>query len=298
MIKITFLGTSDAIPTAERNHTSIWLSYNSENILVDCGEGTQRQIRRAELNPCKITKLLITHWHGDHILGIPGLLQTMAFSGYNRKLEIYGPKGTKRFMEEMMKIFGFVNKIELEIKEVENGKFFENEDFFLESKRVFHGEFCNSYNFVERDKNRIDKKELKKSKLPSGELIGKLKEGKDILFNGKKYSWKKLTYEEKGRKVSFVLDTAYNESIVHFVKDADLLISEAEFGEDMKELAKEHEHMTSAQAGEIAKKAKVKKLFITHISQRYAKDLGEILKQTRKVFKNTEMAKDFLSVEI
>ena len=104
MIKLTFLGTSDSIPTEERNHTSILLTYEGENILIDCGEGTQRQIRKAKLNPCKITRILITHWHGDHVLGIPGLLQTLSMSGYNKTLYIYGPEGTKKFMKELLKI--------------------------------------------------------------------------------------------------------------------------------------------------------------------------------------------------
>ena len=88
MIKITFLGTSFAIPTSKRNHTSVWLNYKGENILVDCGEGTQRQIRKANLNPCKITKILLTHWHGDHFLGIFGLLQTLSLSGYGKVLDL------------------------------------------------------------------------------------------------------------------------------------------------------------------------------------------------------------------
>ena len=98
-IKITFLGTSGAIPSIERNHTAVLLSYKSENILVDCGEGTQRQFKYAKLSPNKVTKLLITHWHGDHVLGIPGFLQTLAFSDYKKTLEVYGPVGTKKFME-------------------------------------------------------------------------------------------------------------------------------------------------------------------------------------------------------
>src|SRR4030042_2692406 len=103
MIKITFLGTSDAIPSAERNHTSILLEYKNESILVDCGEGTQRQFRKAKLNPNKVTKILITHWHGDHVLGLAGLLQTLSFSNHNKTLSIYGTRGTKEFMKILLK---------------------------------------------------------------------------------------------------------------------------------------------------------------------------------------------------
>ncbi len=93
-MEITFLGTSQATPTAEKSQTAVLLTYNNENILVDCGEGTQRQFKIAGLNPCKITRILITHWHGDHVLGLPGLLQTLALNNYPRVLQVYGPKGT------------------------------------------------------------------------------------------------------------------------------------------------------------------------------------------------------------
>jgi ribonuclease Z len=118
-IKLTFLGTSDAIPTAKRNHPSILLTYEGENILVDCGEGTQRQFRKAGLNPLRVTRLLITHWHGDHVLGIPGLLETLSSSGYNRTLFVYGPLGTKKFMDELMRAFVFVKNFNLEVKEIQ-----------------------------------------------------------------------------------------------------------------------------------------------------------------------------------
>ena len=104
-IKLTFLGTSSAVPTKSRNHPSILLQYKEQNLLFDCGEGTQRQFRKAKLNPCKLTKIFISHWHGDHILGLPGLLQTLALNGYNNVLEIYGPLGTKQKMKNLFDFF-------------------------------------------------------------------------------------------------------------------------------------------------------------------------------------------------
>ena len=130
MVKIIFLGTADSIPSAKRNPTSILLNYNGENILVDCGEGTQRQFRKAKLNPCKVTRLLITHWHGDHVLGIPGLLQTLALSGYNKTLFIYGPEGTKEFVKRLLSTFIFRKKYQIKIEEVgQKTMFFETKDF-------------------------------------------------------------------------------------------------------------------------------------------------------------------------
>ena len=103
-MKIIFLGTSAMVPTRERNLTGVLINYKNENILIDCGEGTQRQIKLAKLSPTKITKILLTHLHGDHIFGMPGLLQTMANSNYNKKLEIYGPKGTKKYLNFILKL--------------------------------------------------------------------------------------------------------------------------------------------------------------------------------------------------
>src|SRR4030042_3949963 len=135
-IKLYFLGTSAQIPSANRNHSSILLTYEGENILIDCGEGTQRQFRIAKLNPGKITRLLITHWHSDHVLGIPGLLSTLALSGYNKTLYIYGPKGTDEFMRDLFKVFNFQKEYKIVIAETSGGKFFETESFYLESEKM------------------------------------------------------------------------------------------------------------------------------------------------------------------
>lgn len=297
-IKLTFLGTSDAIPSATKNHTSILLTYKGENILIDCGEGTQRQFRKAGLNPCKITKILITHWHGDHVLGIPGLLQTLTLSGYKKTLEIYGPKGTKKFMGELFKTFVFAGKIKLKIHEIETKKFLKEDDFYLEAESMIHGPACNAYNFIKQGQIRIDKKKLKKYKLPQGKHLSRLKKGKDIKFKGKTYKAKNLTYLEGNKKISIVLDTRLNKKILPFVKDADIFVSESTYDSDSSNLARDYKHMTSTQAATIAKKAKVKKLFLTHISQRYSKNPKKILNEAKKVFKNTHLAKDLESFSI
>ena len=298
-IKITFLGTSDAIPSARRNHPAFLLNYDAENLLIDCGEGTQRQFRKAELNPCKLTKILITHWHGDHVLGIPGLLQTLALSGYNKTLHIYGPKGTKRYMEEIMKIFKLVGKYEIKVEEISNkGKFFETSDFYLEAEQMEHGTPANAYNFVVKDKTRIDKKKLEKSGLPLGPLIKNLKEGRDIIYNGKKYKSKDFVYFEKGKKISVVLDTAMNPRIERFAKNSELFICESSFGSELEKEARERMHMAVNQTANIAKKAKTKKLILTHISSRYEKNLNQILNEAKKIFKESYLVKDLDVIEV
>ena len=266
-VRLTFLGTSGAIPTEKRNHTGILLKYKGENILVDCGEGIQRQFRKAKLNPCKITKILITHWHGDHVLGLPGLLQTLAFSEYNKNLTIYGPKGTKKFIGNMFKTFAFVNRFPLKIVEVsKEGKFFEDSEFYLESEKMVHNIVCNAYCFIKKGERRIDKSKLKKAKLPEGPLLQKLKQGEDILYNSKKFKSKDLTFKEQDLKVSFVFDTKLNQKIVPFVKNSDVLVCEATFEQGQEDMARKKYHLTAKQAAEIAKKANAKKLILTQPS--------------------------------
>lgn len=297
MVKITFLGTAGSIPSAKRNHTSILLNYDRENILIDCGEGTQRQFRKARLNPCKVTRLLISHWHGDHVLGIPGLLQTLALNGYNKTLFIYGPKGTKVFMKNLLNTFVFRGKYPIKVEEV-SGKFFETDDFYLEAEKMTHGIPCNAYVFVKKGQIRINKEKLKKSKLPSGPLLKKLKEGKNIVYQGKKYLAKNLTFKEEGKKVSVVLDTSMNKKIVSFVRNSDLLVCDSSFGSELEDKAKEYKHLTAKQVAEIAKKSKSKKLILTHISQRYDKNPKKILDDARKIFKNSFLVSDLDVLEI
>ncbi len=297
MIKVTFLGTADAIPSAMRNPTSILLNYNKENILIDCGEGTQRQFRKARLNPCKVTRILISHWHGDHVLGIPGLLQTLALSGYKKTLFVYGPKGTKSFMKSLLNTFVFRERYPIKVEEV-NGKFFETEDFYLEAKKMTHGIPCNAYTFIKKGQMRIDKKKLKKSKLPLGPLLQKLKQGRNIVYRGKKYLVKNLTFREGDKKISFVFDTCINKSIVPFVKNSDLLVCESSFGSELEKRAKEYKHLTAKQAAEISKKSKSKKLILSHISQRYNKNLKKVLNDARKIFKNSFLVKDLDVIEV
>jgi len=298
-ISLSFLGTSGAIPSAKRNHTGILLNTEGENILIDCGEGIQRQFKKMKLNPGKITKILITHWHGDHVLGIPGLLQTLALSEYNKNLIIYGPKGTKKFFENIFNTFVFIDKFPINIVELDKeGKFFENDSFYLESKQLFHNIPCLGYCFFMKGERRIDKLKLEKTGLPQGPLLQKLKDGKNISFNGRKYSYKTLTFKEEDKKICFVLDTKYNEKLISFVKNSDLLICDATFEPGMEKFAEERNHMSAQQAAELAKKSKSKKLILTHISERYDRKEDSVLKEISKTFHSPFLVQDFSVVVI
>ncbi|MDP2926432.1 MAG: ribonuclease Z [Nanoarchaeota archaeon] len=299
-INITFLGTASAIPTKTRNHTSILLNYKDENILIDCGEASQRQIRIAKINPCSITRILITHFHGDHVFGLPGLFQTLGLNNYQKKLYIYGPKGIKEFIDNIFKYFITTKKIEYEAIEAHD-KFFENKDFELHSIPLDHGCRCQGYIFKEKDKLRINKDKFKKLKIPNTPEITKILKGKSIKINNKIIKPKDLLYKEKGKKISFIFDTRMTESIKKLAKDSDLSIIDSTFlsGSDKgEEKAFEYYHMTSEQAGKIAKQNKVKELILTHFSQRYEHKEKSILDEAKKIFPNTRLAHDFMRIEV
>ncbi len=297
-INLTFLGTGSAIPTARRNHPSILLSYKDENILVDCGEGTQRQFRIAHLNPCKITRILITHWHGDHVLGLPGLFQTLMLNGYTKTLQIYGPRGTARMIQVYQTFFTHKDKLSIQVHEIESEIVFENSEFIINAQPMNHETPTLSYSFTIKEKNRINKEKLEKLKIPSGPMIAELAKGKTIEVDGKKIYGKKLIFTEPQRKISFIADTLYNTNCIKLAQNSDIVISESTYVDEELDLAKEHLHLTSSQAAEIAKKSKSKQLILTHLSQRYDSDNTQVLKQAKKVFKNTTIAKDFDTVEL
>ncbi len=295
-IKITFLGTGNAIPTEKRNHTAILLTYKNENILVDCGEGTQRQFRIAKLSPAKLTRIAITHWHGDHILGLPGLFQTLAMSEFQRTLELYGPKNTLYFIDALKRLINI--KVPLNIKEVSGGIIFENKDFYLEAAPMSHDTPALAYSFVIKERRHLVKSKIKKLKIPHSPLLGELQRGKDITLNGKKIKASTVSYVEAGKKITIILDTSPNENTIKLAANADLLICESTFSKEEEHIARDHKHLTSADAATIAKKAKVKKLILTHISQRYEHAPQIILKEAKKVFKNTQLVKDLDTLQI
>jgi len=297
-IKLTFLGTGYAVPTAKRNHPAILLKYRDESILIDCGEGTQRQFRKLSLNPCKITRILITHWHGDHVLGIPGLIQTLELNGYTKILEFYVPKGTGHYLELIQKLFVHPGAIKIKVHEITNGKVFETPHSLVQAEKMQHGTPCLSYSFVEKDKLKIDKKKMKKFKLKSSKFLGDIKKGKSINVNGKTIKPKDLVYEEKGRKISFVLDTKTNKNAEKIAKDSDILVCESTFTDEEKDLAGKYGHMTAAQAAQLAKKSKSKKLVLVHLSQRYENKEKMVLNEAKKIFKNTTIAEDLTNLEL
>ena len=299
-IELTFLGTGSSIPTLRRNHPAVLLKYKAENILVDCGEGTQRQFRKAGLNPCKVTKILISHWHGDHVLGLPGLLQTLNVNGYNGELVIYGPKGSKGKFQDMVVPYLPAREMNYDIvvKECRDGVIFDSDEFVIEVVEVDHGCPAVAYSFVVKEKKRLDKEKLVKLKIPNSPLVGELVKGKIVEIGGKKIDGKKLMYVEPQRKVSFVMDTQKCEGALKIAKGADVLISEATYSKEDQDIAGEHGHMSSVDAASIAKKAKVKALILIHLSQRYEGIPKVILNEAKEVFEDVIIPEDLEGIEL
>lgn len=284
-------------PTKQRNHSAILLQYGRENILFDCGEGTQRQMRFAGIKPARITRLCISHWHGDHVFGIPGLLSAMGADQFAEKLLIYGPKGSKQYMKNLLTWFAAKGIIAHEVQEVSSGIFATHQDFRLEAQELKHSTPCIGFSFLEQDKRRILLPKVKKLGIPEGPLLGKLQRGEDIVFNGKKITADDVTEIIPGKKVSYIADTVPCDGANALAKDADLLISEGTHLDDIKEKTEKYMHLTVKQAALIASENNAKKLIITHLSPRY-KSPADIIQEARDYFDNALVAEDFMKVKV
>ncbi|MEK6921290.1 MAG: ribonuclease Z [Nanoarchaeota archaeon] len=299
-MELVFLGTSAMVPTKERNHSALFIKYGKEGILVDCGEGTQRQFKLADESATKVTKILISHWHGDHVLGLPGLLQTLSASEYGTKetpLEIYGPKGTKKHIGLMLQAFPFDNKLDIKIKEITDGIFISTDDFEIEAYELDHSTQCIGFKFREKDKRRIDVTKVKKIGIPEGPLLGKLQQNKAITFNGKKISPKDTTYVVAGKVIGIIADTGQCKNCLEIAEGTDILICEATFMESEVEKAEQYKHLTIKQSALIAHTSNTKKLILTHFSQRY-KDKAEIEQEAKDIFSDVTLAYDGMKIQI
>jgi ribonuclease Z len=300
-MKVIFLGTSSMIPTKERGQSGIFIDCGAEKILVDCGENIQRQMRIAGIAPPRITKIFITHWHGDHIFGLPGLLENLAKNSFEKKIEIYGPYKVKKKLDLLIETFDIKRKIEINFKIIrKDGIFLETEDHDFGAYFLDHSSPCLGFYIKEKDKICVDKLKMKKLCLPSGPIVAELKKKKNVEYKGKKIKWKDVTYVKEGKKVSIVMDTCVCKGSIDVAKKSDLFICESTFKGDKSKIAKEYKHLTAVDAGNIAKKALVKKLVLTHFSQRYEdEDLEIMKKEAKEKFKGeVKLAKDFMSVSV
>lgn len=302
-MELEFLGTGAGSPSKTRNVTSIALKLLdecNEIWLFDVGEGTQHQVLRTNIRPRKIGKIFITHLHGDHIFGLPGLLSSRSFQGGEQmgSLTIYGPKGVEAFVRSALRVSQ--TKLTYKIKFVElaeEGVIFEDDKFKVSFKYLDHRIACAGYRIEEKDhpgELLVDK--LRAENVPSGPIYGKIKAGEVVVLeDGRTINGKDFIGEpKKGRVVTILGDTRQIESIAQLAQDADILVHESTFGKDEAKLARNYYHSTCVQAAQVAKAANVKKLLLTHISARYVGSMAQKLaKDARDVFANTLVVKDF-----
>ncbi len=299
MDNIVLLGTGSAVPTKSRNHPSIYLNLSGSKVLLDCGEGTQRQIRLAGLSP-SIDYIFLTHWHGDHSLGVGGVIQSLNMSKSNKPLYIFGPEGTEKSVKNILSTYKFYNNMNIVTREIDQPRekkvvSIGNHDIY--SMNVRHSVPCVGYKIKEKDSININKDFLKSHGIKPSEELRKLKEGKDIIYNGKKIKASDATYIKKGMTLAYLTDLIYEEKLVKFVQGVDVLITECTFSFTKQKEAKVSFHLTTEDAIKLASKAKVKSLVLMHQSQRYEgtdiidKEVKDLCKKYKCKF-NTIMGKD------
>ncbi len=297
-MEIIFLGTSSAVPTLERNHPSIALRAFAEVMLFDCGEGTQRQLIEAKISPMKITKIFISHFHGDHILGLGGLIQSLGFRGREKDLDIYGPKGLHKIINAISSFGYFQINYNLNIHEIQDGTIIETEDYVVECAKVEHNIPSYAYSIREKKKPLFLREKAEELGIPPGPLYGKLHNGEEVEFEGRIIKPEQVLGEaKKGKKISYSGDTKPCEAMIRLARDSDILIHESTYEAEDYQRAVDNAHSTSVEAAEIAREANVNELVLTHISTRYTSD-ENIKSEAQKVFKNTKVARDYMKIDL
>lgn len=301
-LRILFLGTGGSVPTVERGSPCIALRRESELLFFDCGEGAQRQLAFAKIRSGNLSKIFITHLHGDHVLGLGGLLQSLSLSQRTKPIHIFGPQGIMRFIEALRETLHFVLSFDLIIEEIrDEGKILETNQYAVNVCKTDHNSILSlAYLLEERWRpGQFFPEKCMKLAVPEGPLWKKLQSGESVrLENGKIVTPEMVLGPRRpGRKVVYSGDTRPTKDIVALSSDADALIHDSTYDDSLLDKAVEYGHSTASQAAEVAKQAKVKLLILTHISNRY-KDDGILLEQAKRIFPNTIVARDFAEVTI
>ncbi|OCG69672.1 ribonuclease Z [Gilliamella sp. Occ3-1] len=305
-MNLTFLGTSGGSPTLQRNVSCILLDLRQERgkfWLFDCGEATQMQMQKAKFSLARLEIIFLTHLHGDHLFGLPGVLASRSSMQNQSPLTLIAPKGIKQFIETVIEIsYSWLtyplNIIELE----ENCTVFEDNQFQVKAKLLQHRVPCFGYRIIEKDLSaqlNIDK--LKQDNIQAGPFYDDLKNGKTVtlddgrIINGTDY----LVQIKKGRKLAILGDTIPCQTSIDLANDVDLLVHEATQEHALVDKAIERGHSTTVHAATIAKQANVKRLIMTHISPRYnLNNNKKLVNEAKSVFANTEIATDFATFSI
>ncbi|MCS2170585.1 ribonuclease Z [Scandinavium sp. TWS1a] len=300
-MELIFLGTSAGVPTRHRNMTSILLNLQQPTLsqmwLFDCGEGTQHQFLKTSHHPGKLDKIFITHLHGDHLFGLPGLLCSRSMQGNPSPLTIFGPKGIKEFVEMALRLSGSWTDYPLTVEEISAGEVFDDGLFKVTAYPLNHPVECFGYRIEQHDKpGPLDAQRLLADGIKAGPLFQQLKKGQTVEMpdgrrvNGQDY----LGPSTPGVKLAIFGDTAPCPAALAMAKEVDVMVHETTLEHEMAEKANSRGHSSSIQTAELARDANVSKLIITHVSSRYDwEGCQRLLAECRSVFEPCELAEDF-----
>ena len=298
-MKLVFLGTSAAQPTEKRGLSCICLEREGEILMFDAGESAQISYMKSGLGWNKKMKLFVTHLHGDHCVGILGLLQTMSMQNRTESLEIFGPKGIDEFLAANIKILNFGLSFSILITIVNEGTIYENNKFLIHAAKANHSITAFSYLFEEKDKpGRFNVEKAKKLGIPEGELWNKLQNGENITNNEKIIKPEQVLGKKRpGKKIGISGDTMPTKELEKFFGECDYLVFDSTFLDEEKQKAQDTCHSTAKQAAELGKNANVKNLILTHFSARYKDEIKHKV-EAEQIHNSVITAKDLLEVII
>ncbi len=300
-LSVRFLGTSASRPTVERNVTSLAIRRGGETILFDCGEGTQRQMMRYGVS-FNVADIFFTHMHADHILGVIGLIRTMALQGRTDAMRLYGPPKSEKLLRQAVTLGSDKQHFPISYFELTPGQPLERDGYDLLPYSVEHGgAMAIGLGLVERPRlGRFNPDLARSMGIPEGPLWGRIHKGQEItLDDGRVVHPSELVGPTRaGRKLVFTGDARPSDATVELARDADLLIHEATFADEEAPLAIETGHSTAREAATVAQRAAVRRLVLTHISSRYSRDVQELALEARSVFPTAIIARDGMEIAI
>jgi ribonuclease Z len=298
-MKLVFLGTSASQPTAERGTTCICLVLDREILMFDAGEGAQIAFQKSKLGWNKKIKIFVTHLHGDHCVGILGLLQTMSLQNRTESVDIYGPAGIEEFVTANLKILNFGLAFPVRIIRIKEGLVFEDSTYSINVCEAEHSIPAYSYLFTEKDKpGKFYPEKAKELGIPEGKLWHELQNDKEVKVEEKTIRPSDVMGEKrKGRKIGISGDTRPTQKLEEFFRDCDYMTFDSTYLDTLRNKAKENYHSTAKEAAELAKKARVSNLILTHFSARY-EDVEDLVKEARINHDSVIAAKDLLEINI